>query len=120
MTANSKILLSSSSHSDNNSIDFIIGDKEQGAGFYNRSNCEHSVQYNCSNFTGTISIQGTLMLEPQEQDWITINDSIINLVSDSTTDTNGYIRTFEGNFVWVRVVVEDWMQGAINQILLNY
>lgn len=113
MTANSEIILSSNTHSENVGTEIVTGEKFKGDGYYSRSDGIHTVQYNYSNFTGTISIQATLEVNPQEADWFTVH------TYTASQETNTKISNFTGNYVWVRAKIT-YTSGTINSVLLNH
>lgn len=136
MAANSVIILPSSSHNNDSSNTPLVGEKYKGAGFYGMGDGFHSVQIQLTNFTGTVSIQGSLATDPTENDWI---DIALNDHGDYIVDTTGLVSTvgiqyslqltssshnkvynFVGNFVWIRANVSEWTAGHIDRIMLNF
>jgi hypothetical protein len=136
MAANSVIILPSQSHNADSTNGLLIGEKFKGAGFYGMGDGFHSVQIQVTNFTGTITIQGSLATDPSELDWvdITLNDqgeyrvdttgfvSIVGIINslELTNSNHNKIYNFVGNFVWVRAKISSWADGHINRIMLNF
>lgn len=136
MSANSQILLSANTHP-GDSTEVLVGDKVKGDGFYGRADGFHTVMWNVDNFTGTIAIQGSLEVDPQDSDWVEIPFEVVS--GDFTVTTSGRVTiqgnlaqrqytadtavesyNFKGNFVWVRVRIFDWTAGTVNSVLLNH
>ena len=141
MSNNSKLILSNQTHPGSSEVESIIGDPFKGDGYYGRSDGFHTVQINVNNFIGTIKIQGTLAINPSEGDWFSVElesggTSIVGFVdttgaintqsatvssityTENETSVNNY--NFTGNYVWVRAVIEDWIDGSVNSIQLNH
>lgn len=132
--ASSNIILPLISYSINTPQPFT-GDKFKGAGFYGKSSGLHTLQWNLYDFVGTMRIQATLELNPNENDWFFVNLGNDILVTDTTgkvskynsnkfeytESTNGiYGSNFVGNYVWVRAYITDWTAGNVNSINLSY
>jgi hypothetical protein len=122
MAARSEIILSNQTHPDDSTSESLFGEKFKGDGYYGRSDGIHTVQYIYAQFKGTISIQGTLAVNPQEEDWFTIQETVseIELESPPTSQAQSSIKNFTGNYVWVRVAVLNWTTGTINAVLLSH
>jgi hypothetical protein len=93
-------------------------DKSKGDGYYGFADGVHTIQSRVTNFVGTLKIQATLATTPVEADWATITTVITS--DGSTAVTNGYLTTFTGNYVWVRVNVSEFTAGSINNVLLGH
>ena len=102
---------------DGASTDFS-GDKVKGDGYYGFSDGVHTVQTRITSFVGTLKIQGTLQKEPASTDWVNIHDVVVG--DGSTAITNSYFHNFTGNFVWIRVTVEDFTAGTINSVYMAH
>lgn len=117
-----------------------IGDKVKGDGFYGRTDGLHTVQTNTTGFSGNITFQGSLELDPGDSDWSTIFIDDTNASVLGTVDTTGAVLqsggnavsalelenktgslnyNFTGNFVWIRAVITGWTQGVVNSIYMN-
>lgn len=136
MAARSEIILSNRTHPGSNTTESLFGEKFKGDGYYGRSDGIHTVQWALSNFIGNIGIQGSLAVDPQETDWFTVG---LGGSSEFTVDTTGKISTillnalayttptsgafsynFTGNYVWVRVRINDWTAGAVNSVIMSH
>lgn len=118
---NSQTILSNQVHPGDSSEEQVTGDAFKGDGFYGRADGLHTVQYNLTGFIGNISIQASLAVKPEWDDWFTV-ESTTHTSSDvdDANATGGFIYNFTGNFVWVRAIVDDWTDGSIRNILLNH
>ena len=136
MPANSQILLSANTHP-GDSTSLLVGDKLKGDGFYGRADGFHTVSWSLNNFTGSVSVQGSLAVDPQDGDWVDIPFEIVS--GDFSVTTTGRVTiqgnitkreytndtviesyNFKGNFVWVRARIFDWTAGTVNSVLLNH
>ena len=113
MATTSETLLTINTHSGDSNLETITGDKIKGDGYYGRSDGLHTVQYTYTDFTGKISIQATLAIEPVDEDWFTVISKNIE------QDTKSEIESFTGNYVWIKAVVE-YTDGTVNSIILNH
>jgi hypothetical protein len=120
MSARSEIILSNQTHPDSTTVESLFGEKFKGDGYYGRSDGIHTVQYVHAGFAGTIAIQGTLAVDPQEEDWFIIQETVSEIENDSTSTKKSSIKNFIGNFVWVRVAVTNWSTGTINSVLMSH
>lgn len=104
----------------------IVGEQVKAAGYYGSSNGKHTVAIYNKNFTGRLSIQATLALEPSDNDWFAVSlggDLEVEYTDqDSITTFN-----FTGNYVWLRAVVDrsylpapEDPHGSIDKIYLNF
>jgi hypothetical protein len=135
--AQSETILSQQTHPGDSTIETVTGEKFKGDGYYGRSDGFHTVQVNLTGFIGRIEIQGTLAINPSDDDWFTVSlgGSITStvdttgLVSSSTTtvvinysqnETSVKTYNFTGNYVWLRAKVSNWTDGTINSIALNH
>lgn len=104
----------------------VIGDKVMSDSYYGYTDGQHTIQIFYNNFIGGVGIQGTLSLDPSDDDWFWIKlDGIqnfdvlpyltypkdpLNPTGYSGTlsvggDTGSKICTFVGNFTYLRAVV---------------
>lgn len=131
----SETILSAQSHSGDSTARSIIGEKYKGDGYYGRSDGLHTVQISLTGFIGRIEIQGTLAADPAESDWFAaklgtgimgvdttgaITEQNITAVEYDQVTTSVKSYNFTGNYVWVRVKVSNWTDGAVNSIKLNH
>jgi hypothetical protein len=113
MPANSEIILSNQQHPGDSTTETVVGDAFKGDGYYGRSDGLHTVQYSFDGFTGTVNIQATLSVDPQDTDWFTVH------TYTAAQETASKITSFTGNYVWIRANVE-FTDGTINSIVLNH
>jgi hypothetical protein len=103
----------------------LIGEKSKGAGYHNINSGIQTFELNFSNWTGSLSIQGTLVLDPTETDWFTINlkspldNSDVVFDQDSSDYDSTVFVNCVGNFVWIRAVITS-DTGTVNYIRYNY
>jgi hypothetical protein len=140
MPNNSKTIVTTQTHPDSSTVQSYTGDKFKADGFYGRADGFHTVQLNLNTFTGEVTIQGSLEVDPQANDWFDVtlqtNTSVTGTVdttgaisvgasvaitdlsySSTTSNTN---FNFIGNYVWVRAIVSNWTSGTVESIMLNY
>lgn len=136
MSAISETIYNTETHPDGNTPETRSGERFKGDGFYNRADGFHTVQWNLTNFVGTISIQGSLAVDPQESDWFRVrlgnNDefiidttgkvskSVLSSIVYTESTTGSFSYNFTGNYIWVRARIEDWTAGSINSIILSH
>jgi len=113
MPSNSEIILPANTHPGDSTTETITGEKFKGDGYYSRADGVHTVQYNYSGLTGTISVEATLATVPVEADWFEVHSYT------AAQETGNKHANFTGNFVWVRAKVV-YTDGTINSILLNH
>ena len=113
MAANSEIILSANTHPGDSTVTTVTGTKFKGDGYYGRSDGFHSVQYTYDGLTGTVTIQGTLAIDPAQDDWFDVH------TYTAAQETASKIASFTGNYVWVRAKVV-YTDGTINSVTLNH
>ena len=119
--SNSKIILSTQTHSGDVNLRSFLGEQTKGDGFYGRSDGIHTAQYSVDGFVGNVVIQATLNTDPAEDDWFTVTESIHTSLSDSSNESSGsFIKNFTGNYVWVRATINNWTDGTVSSVLLNH
>lgn len=94
---------------------FLYGEKSIGAGYHKKYDNLHTAIYSFNSFTGTVKIQGTLALDPNDLDWFDIEGT--TLVGDESTSSHNV--NFSGNFVWLRAAY-NVQGGEIIEIRYNY
>jgi hypothetical protein len=135
MSTNSVIILPNQSHLGDSSAQSVTGGAFKGDGYYGRSDGFHTVQVSITGFIGTIQMQGTLAVDPTDDDWFTVElgtgtmsvdttgaltEQNITFVEYSEVTTNTKSYNFTGNYVWVRAKVSNWTDGTVNSIKLNH
>jgi len=133
--SSSETILTQQTHPSDSSIQTVTGEKYKGDGYYGRSDGFHTVQVNITGFIGKIEIQGTLAVDPADEDWFTVELGTGNMSIDTTgllaeqnityveytePTTNNKSYNFTGNYVWVRTKVSNWTDGTVNSIRLNH
>jgi len=93
-------------------------DKIKGDGYYGFSDGVHTVQTRVTSLVGTIKIQGTLVKDPANTDFVDIATVVTS--DGSTAITESYLNNFTGNFVWIRVAVSAFTAGSINNIFMAH
>ena len=93
-------------------------DKVKGDGYYGFSDGVHTVQTRVTSLVGTIKIQGTLVKDPADTDFVDI--VTVNESDGSTAVTNSFLNNFTGNFVWIRIAVSAFTAGSINNIFMAH
>lgn len=98
--------------------------REKGDGYYSSSNGFHTVSWTITpNFVGTLTIQASLAVHPEENDWFEVLDAkktYNQVINPILTTATGYVN-FVGNFVWVRANVmrsSDDPNGSV--MFINY
>lgn len=134
--ANSETILSAQTYnSQGDTIQSVTGEKFKGDGYYGRSDGFHTIQVSLSDFIGRIQMQGTLAIDPAEDDWFTVElgtgtmsvdttgaltEQNITSIDYATSTTNVKSYNFTGNYVWVRAKISNWTDGTVNSIKLNH
>jgi len=117
MSVEKRVLLENITTEASNS-DFSYGEKKIGAGYHKNNDGVHTVVYQVNAFSGTVKIQATLELYPNDNDWFDVEDTEIgNDSSQFISDV--YSRNFTGKFVWIRAAY-NLQNGTIEQIRYNY
>lgn len=144
--SNSQTMLPTTTHPGDSSTQVVRGEKIKGDGYYSRADGLHTVQINLADFIGTIEIEGTLGVDPEDPFYTNCNDGtdwspvIIEEAvcvsttglwgsqkvpfkleyNDSTPETSVRVYHFTGNFTWLRVYITEWTAGTINSIKMNH
>lgn len=135
MPRNSQTILPTITHKGDNVAQVEISEKFAGDGFFSRADGLHTIQVSLNGFIGTIQMQGTLSVDPNEDDWFAValgtdiisvdttgalkKENITNITYiESTSNVKSY--NFTGNYIWVRAKITDWTGGTINSIKFNH
>ena len=97
----------------------FVSDPAQGDGYYNSGDGLHTIQFLFDNFKGSIFIQATLALNPEESDWFDVRGFEDLSSFDSTAHIDSKYVNFYGNFVWIRAK-GNLVQGTIREIRYNH
>jgi hypothetical protein len=95
----------------------IRSPKQPAAGYYVSGKTLQTLSWSVSLFSGVMRIQASLVEDPNEandNDWFTIDE----IGFSNKTETS--YRNFEGNFVWVRVKIDGFLNGVIQFIKVSY
>lgn len=89
-------------------------DKVKGDGYYGYADGLHTMSFHFKNFKGRIYVQATLVAEPTEADWFSIQLDTNTDYYEYNTQTSGTVgTTFQGNFVWIRAKIDrDYLGDA--------
>ena len=93
------------------------GNKVKGDGYYGFSDGVHTVQTRVTSLVATVKIQGTLVKDPADTDWVDIASVVTT--DGSTAITESYFNNFTGNFVYIRTKLV-YTDGTVNSIRLNH
>lgn len=86
----------------------------KGPGYYLGHSGQQTVTFLVTGFTGQITLQATLDSQPDTADWVDVYD----FTSADLTSYFSIDRT--ANFVWLRVRVQDFEAGVIDQVDIVY
>jgi len=87
-------------------------DAVKGDGYYGFADGLHTMSFHVSNFTGRIHLQATIVEQPTENDWFPIDLDNLTPYLQFTAETVTKGSSFEGNFVYLRVMVDRAYLGA--------
>lgn len=134
MSLVSETILPTSTHVNDSTPQVLVGNKFQGDGYYGRSDGLHTIQISLNEFVGRIEMQGTLAVNPSDEDWFAISlgtgtmsvdttgalrEENITFINYEQETTNCKTYNFVGNYVWVRARISNWSSGTIISIKLN-
>lgn len=120
------ILVQSSTGSEMN----VTTDKVEGDGYYGYSDGIHTFAVSYNAFKGRIYVQGTLSLDPADTDWFNLQvpggrtPELGGYKQFPTSGTDGFsgveAYTIEGNFTYLRVVIDRSSLGDGTTYLTEY
>jgi hypothetical protein len=95
----------------------LVGEKQKADGWYGHTDGLHTVAIYTQNFTGRVILEGTISLEPTEDDWfpIALTDTSTWMefprnpmapTGDLGGDNGVVAFTFRMNVVWLRASVD--------------
>lgn len=113
MPENSVNILSTQTHTGDSVVQTVTGEQFKGDGYYGRSDGLHTIQYSYTGFSGILSIQATLELDPVEEDWFTVHEYT------AENETHSKIVNFTGNYIWIRAILT-YTDGTMNSVVLNH
>jgi len=106
------ILLSQTAYTGTNNT--VQSGNFPAASYYFSGQNLQTFTWSVTGFTGTASVQATLVENPGDSDWFTV----LNIVGSNTTQMT--YQNVSGNFVWFRVLVTNFNLGTINYIKVSY
>ena len=142
--SNSQTIVPTTTHPGDSTTITLRGDKYKGDGYYSRADGLHTVQIKLTGFIGTIEIEATLGVDPQDPfytncndgtDWspVVIEESTCVLTTGlyasqkvpfkleyTEPETSVGVYHFTGNFTWIRAYITNWTDGTINSIKMNH
>lgn len=105
---------------------FSFSEKKPAAGYHLSRDNTHTAVYSIIDFTGAIKLQGSLALEPADNDWFDISNTdfggnvdTLSIGDSSQLGTGTINSSFVGNFVWIRAAY-NIQQGIISQIAFSF
>ncbi len=103
----------------------VTGNSQPAAAYYLGNKDLQTMNLGLTNCTGNIIIEATLATQPTDTDWFKVYELVANTnaVSNSAPQIASNASTYsniEGNFVYVRAVVEDLASGVVNYIKISY
>jgi hypothetical protein len=108
-------LLSQLSYNDGSVVgNGFTGQRQQAASFYLGNKDLQTVTWSLTGVSATIIIQATLAENPTDNDWFTV----YNLVASNLSQMS--FTNIQGNFVYVRAVVQNFTTGVIQNIKVSY
>ena len=113
MPSTSETILTTQTHPADSSSVTVTGSAFKGDGYYGRSDGIHTIQYDITQFIGTIKIQASLATTPTDADYFDV------FTTTETSTTVSAIQNFTGNYVWIRAAIT-YTGGSVNSIKLNH
>lgn len=119
-------ILAENLSAESNDSAFAFSEKKPAAGYHLSRENTHTATYSIEDFAGAIKLQGSLALDPSDNDWFDISNTGIGgsvdtlSIGDSSQLGTGTINSsFVGNFVWIRAAY-NVQQGIISQIAFSF
>jgi hypothetical protein len=97
------------------SSEFFVSNNAAAPGFYQGQGSVQTVTINVDNFSGTVTTQATLNVDLASAAWFDID-----FYAPEAGITEIYSTSVVGNFVWIRVKIENFDSGTINFVNLSY
>lgn len=103
----------------------VVGNSQPAAAYYLGNRDLQTVNISLTNCTGNVVLQASLATSPTETDWFDVYrlEANINAPNNSAPYNNSNASTYtnvEGNFVYMRALVEDFDNGVIDYVKLSY
>ena len=103
----------------------VTGNSQPAASYYLGNRDLQTVNLKLTGVTGNIMIDATLASTPTSVDWFNVYALEANAAAPANTasklasDASLYTNV-EGNFVYIRAVIQDFKLGTVNFIKLSY
>lgn len=103
----------------------VTGNSYPAAAYYLGNRDLQTVNYSLSGVTGNIVIEASLASTPGANDWFNVYTLEANASATSSSEpqiaSNASAYTnVEGNFVYIRAKVEDFVGGTVQYVKLSY
>jgi hypothetical protein len=103
----------------------VIGLKNPAASYYVGSKDLQTINVNQVGLTGNIIVQATLATLPETTDWFEVYKLEANAGAPANTQPNfnssiNEAVNIEGNFVWMRAIIQDFNGGVLQYVKLSY
>jgi hypothetical protein len=98
-----------------NGVDTITGNAIHAASYYLSSQNLQTLSWSVTNFTGNITINASLADTPGANDWFV---AYAFPAYNNITKVNYY--NLYGNFVWLQVNINNFVQGQVDNIKVSY
>lgn len=113
--ATTLIVLPQLSHADLSVVgNSFTGDQVQAAAYYLGNKDLQTVTWALTGVSATISIQATLAEDPTDDDWFIVYNLVATDLSQSS------FANIQGNFVYLRVKINNFTAGVIQHIKVSY
>lgn len=103
----------------------VTGNSQPAAAYYLGNRDLQTVNISLTDCVGNIVLQASLATAPNESDWFDVYklEANKNAPTNSVPYNNSNASTYtnvEGNFVYMRALMEDFSYGIINFVKLSY
>jgi len=93
----------------------VDGEPAQAAAYYISTKFLQTVSYDLTNFRGSLIIQATLDDDLENANWF----SVQQIITTEDTTENSFVN-IEGNFVYVRAVLRNFVNGTVGYVRIAY
>ncbi len=93
----------------------VDGEPVKAAAYYISNKFLQTVSYDLTNFKGTLVIQATLDDDLDNANWFDVTE--VEALVDTTE--NSFLN-IEGNFVYVRAVLRNFLNGTVGYVRIAY
>jgi hypothetical protein len=103
----------------------VVGLKNPAGSYYVGSKDLQTINVNQVGLTGNIIVQATLATLPVDTDWFQVYKLEANAGAPANTEPNfnssiNEAVNIEGNFVWMRAIIQDFNGGILQYVKLSY